>query len=69
MNSSFLTLEVEMQEFIRCYYQFNFETDTSYYFSYKLLDEFGCTEAQTVRQADLNKTKQYKICYNLQILR
>ena len=60
-----------MQEFISCYFQFNSETDTSYYFSYKLLDEFDWAEAQTVRQADLkqNKTKQYKICYNLQILR
>lgn len=46
-----------MQEFIRCYYQFNFETDTSYYFSYKLLDEFDWAEAQTVRQADLKQNK------------
>lgn len=46
-----------MQEFIRCYYQFNFETDTSYYFSYKLLDEFGWAEAQTLRKADLKQNK------------
>lgn len=46
-----------MQEFIRCYYQFNFETDASYYFSHKLLDEFDWAEAQTVRQADLRQNK------------
>lgn len=46
-----------MQEFIRYYYQFNFETDTFYYFSYKLLDEFGWAEAQTLRQADLKQNK------------
>lgn len=55
-----------MQEFISCYFQFNSETDTSYYFSYKLLDEFDWAEAQTVRQADLkqkkNNTKSVTIC-------